>query len=69
LNLDSIKLQLQGQVLEPVRVESREFTMMENKATTDHLIGECHISFDKLLSGIISISSVEDNDNVVFGES
>jgi hypothetical protein len=43
------------------RVLSREFTMMKYKFATDHLIGECHINFEKLLSGIISMSTADDS--------
>jgi len=34
--------------------------MMEKKTATDHLVGECHINFEKLLSGVINISNVDD---------
>jgi len=43
--------------------------MMEKKFTTDHLIGECHINFEKLLNGIISIGNADDSEKVIFGES
>ena len=35
--------------------------MMEKRNATDHLIGECYISFEKLLAGIVNISNVDDN--------
>lgn len=53
----------------PVRVMRREFTMMEKKFTTDHLIGECHINFETLLNGIISMGNADDSEKVIFGES
>lgn len=31
-----------------------------------HLIGECHINFEKLLVNILSISNVDDNKDTVF---
>ena len=42
--------------------------MMEKKNATDHLIGECYINFEKLLSGVVNINNVDDNQNVIFGE-
>jgi hypothetical protein len=52
----------------PITPKTRQSGIFVKPKSQIDLIGECHINFEKLLSNIISITSVEDNKDVLFGQ-